>query len=65
MLTQYIVDWPLLQVGACLAGIFGMNMRSNLEQSAAFFWGITAAILLGCLWIYFAVMRYTRNKRIL
>ncbi|KXZ56683.1 hypothetical protein GPECTOR_1g615 [Gonium pectorale] len=52
-------------VGAMLAGIFGMNMRSNLEQSAVSFWGITAAIVLGCVWIYYAVMRYTRSKRIL
>ncbi|GLI68861.1 hypothetical protein VaNZ11_013406 [Volvox africanus] len=52
-------------VGAMLAGIFGMNMRSNLEHSALSFWGITAAIVLGCAWIYFAVMRYTRSRRIL
>ncbi|GLC35801.1 hypothetical protein PLESTB_000495700 [Pleodorina starrii] len=52
-------------IGAMLAGIFGMNMRSNLEHSALSFWGITAAIVMGCLWIFFAVMRYTRSKRIL
>ncbi|KAG2442877.1 hypothetical protein HXX76_002956 [Chlamydomonas incerta] len=52
-------------IGAMLAGIFGMNMRSNLEQSMLSFWGISAAIVLGCGWIFFAVMRYTRSKRIL
>lgn len=52
-------------IGAMLAGIFGMNMRSNLEHSALSFWGITAAIVLGCAWIFFAVMRYTQSKRIL
>ena len=52
-------------IGAMLAGIFGMNMRSNLEHSMLSFWGISGAIVLGCAWIFFAVMRYTRSKRIL
>lgn len=52
-------------VGAMFAGIFGMNMRSNLEASALSFWGVSGAIVLGCAYIFFAVMRYTRNKKIL
>lgn len=52
-------------VGAMFAGIFGMNMRSNMESSVASFWGISGAIVLGCAYIFFAIMRYTRNKKIL
>lgn len=52
-------------IGAMLAGLFGMNMRSNLESSALGFWGISAAIVLGCAAIFVAVMRYTQSKRIL
>jgi magnesium transporter len=52
-------------IGAMIAGIFGMNMRSKLETSVLGFWGVSAAICVGCLLVYLAVMRYTRRKRIL
>lgn len=52
-------------LGAMIAGIFGMNMKSMLELSVASFWGVTAAIVLGCTWVFIAIMRYTRAKRIL
>ncbi|KAG1674277.1 hypothetical protein FOA52_013466 [Chlamydomonas sp. UWO 241] len=52
-------------VGAMTAGIFGMNMRSMLEASVVGFWGVSAAIVLGCIGIVLAVLAYTRMKRIL
>ena len=52
-------------LGAMVAGIFGMNLRSTLEESIMGFWGTTAAIVAGCLWVVFALFRYTRRRRIL
>lgn len=52
-------------VGAMVAGIFGMNMRSMLEMSVASFWGVTGAIVVGCALVFGAIMRYTQAKRIL
>lgn len=52
-------------VGACVSGIFGMNLRSTLESSVVGFWGTTAAIITGCLWIFWVIYRYTKRKRIL
>lgn len=52
-------------LGAMIAGIFGMNMRSTLELSIAGFWGVTGAIVVGCFYIFLAIMRYTQRKRIL
>ncbi len=52
-------------IGAMIAGIFGMNMRSTLEMSVFGFWGVSGAIVVGCFFVYLAVMRYTRRKRIL
>jgi magnesium transporter len=47
------------------AGIFGMNMKSTLEMSVAGFWGVTGSIVIGCFYIFLAIMRYTQKKRIL
>jgi magnesium transporter len=47
------------------AGIFGMNMRSMLEASVLGFWGVSGAIVFGCLGIFLAVLAYMRMKRIL
>ena len=52
-------------VGAMVAGIFGMNMRSSLEHSVHSFWGVGFAIVLGCMGIFAAVLAYTRKRRIL
>ncbi|GAX82223.1 hypothetical protein CEUSTIGMA_g9651.t1 [Chlamydomonas eustigma] len=52
-------------IGAMVAGIFGMNMRSKLETSVASFWGIGLAIVLGCLGIFMAILKYTQRRRIL
>ncbi|MEW5303380.1 MAG: hypothetical protein WDW36_006080 [Sanguina aurantia] len=52
-------------VGAMFAGIFGMNMRHSLEHSAYSFWGISAIIVLGCAYVFAAIMAYTQRKKIL
>eukprot|EP00200_Dunaliella_tertiolecta_P018622 CAMPEP_0202398076 /NCGR_PEP_ID=MMETSP1128-20130828/1033_1 /ASSEMBLY_ACC=CAM_ASM_000463 /TAXON_ID=3047 /ORGANISM="Dunaliella tertiolecta, Strain CCMP1320" /LENGTH=824 /DNA_ID=CAMNT_0049001133 /DNA_START=49 /DNA_END=2524 /DNA_ORIENTATION=- len=52
-------------IGAVVAGIFGMNMRSMLENSILGFWGVACFILLGCTFLFFTILRYTRRKRIL
>ena len=52
-------------VGAMVAGIFGMNMRSKLEESFSGFWGTTGAILLGCVYLFYVIIAYTRRKKIL
>jgi hypothetical protein len=38
-------------LGAMVAGIFGMNLRSTLEMSVIGFWGTTAMIVLGSYWV--------------
>ncbi len=40
-------------------------MKSMLEMSVASFWGVSCAIVVGCVWVFVAIMRYTRHKRIL
>ena len=52
-------------IGAMIAGIFGMNLRSTFEESVIGFWGTTGAIVLGCFWVFVALYQYTRRKRIL
>lgn len=52
-------------IGAMIAGIFGMNLKSTLEESIIGFWGTTAAIVLGCFWIFIALYKYTCRRRIL
>ena len=52
-------------LGAMVAGIFGMNLRSTLEDSIIGFWGTTAGIVLCCLWVFYALYSYTRRRRIL
>lgn len=52
-------------LGAMIAGIFGMNMKSTLEMSVLGFWGTTLAIVVGCFYVFLAIMRYTQKKRIL
>lgn len=48
-----------------VASIFGMNLRSTLEMSVLGFWGTTVGIVVGCLWIFWVLFRYTKRKRIL
>ncbi|KAL4420840.1 hypothetical protein ABPG75_010496 [Micractinium tetrahymenae] len=52
-------------LGAMVAGIFGMNLRSTLEMSVVGFWGTTALIILGSYWVFYLIYKYTKRKRIL
>lgn len=52
-------------LGAMIAGIFGMNLTSTFESSVIGFWGTTAAIVFGCIFIVWALYSYTRQRRIL
>ena len=52
-------------LGAVVAGIFGMNLRSTCEESVVGFWGCTAAIIFGCIWVFAAIYKYMRQRRIL
>lgn len=52
-------------LGAMVASIFGMNLRSTLEASVIGFWGTTALIIAGSAWIFWIMYRYSKMKRIL
>ncbi|KAG6382436.1 hypothetical protein SASPL_157894 [Salvia splendens] len=52
-------------VGALVAGIFGMNLRSYLEERVFAFWLTTAAILVGALLGFSLMYAYLRQKKIL
>jgi CorA-like Mg2+ transporter protein len=52
-------------LGAVIAGIFGMNLRSTFEESIIGFWGTTAAIFVGCYLVYVWILRFTRKRKIL
>ncbi|CAH9119567.1 unnamed protein product [Cuscuta europaea] len=62
----------LLQVGAfCVAAgalvssIFGMNLRSYLEEHAFAFWLTTAGIIVGAVVTFFLMYKYLRTRKIL
>jgi Mg2+ and Co2+ transporter CorA len=52
-------------LGAMVASIFGMNLRSTLEMSVIGFWGTTIAIVAGSCWVFWVLYKYTKNRRIL
>jgi magnesium transporter len=52
-------------LGAVIAGIFGMNLRSTFESSIIGFWGTTAFIIAGCAFVYFRIYQWTRHRKIL
>ncbi|XP_047980765.1 magnesium transporter MRS2-11, chloroplastic-like [Salvia hispanica] len=52
-------------VGALFAGIFGMNLRSHLEERVFAFWLTTSAIFVGALLGFFIMYAYLRQKKIL
>eukprot|EP00210_Caulerpa_lentillifera_P009143 g8717.t1 len=51
-------------LGAMVSGIFGMNLRSNLEMSLMGFYGVTGLIIVGCFYIFFSLLLYTKRKSI-
>eukprot|EP00271_Cylindrocystis_brebissonii_P007539 TRINITY_DN21103_c0_g1_i1.p1 TRINITY_DN21103_c0_g1~~TRINITY_DN21103_c0_g1_i1.p1 ORF type:complete len:623 (-),score=85.43 TRINITY_DN21103_c0_g1_i1:438-2306(-) len=52
-------------LGALVAGIFGMNLRSKLEGSVGAFYLTAGAILLGGVLLFIAMFAYLRQRRIL
>ncbi|KAK8520622.1 hypothetical protein V6N13_030933 [Hibiscus sabdariffa] len=52
-------------VGALVAGIFGMNLRSYLEEQMFAFWLTTAGIVVGGVVAFFLIYSYLRGRRIL
>ncbi|KZV47180.1 hypothetical protein F511_05231 [Dorcoceras hygrometricum] len=52
-------------VGALIAGIFGMNLRSYLEEHVFAFWLTTAGIFVGALIGFFLMYSYLRKRKIL
>ncbi|KVH90637.1 Magnesium transporter MRS2/LPE10, partial [Cynara cardunculus var. scolymus] len=54
-----------LAVGALVSGIFGMNLRSYLEEHVFAFWLTTAGIVFGAVVAFFLTYSYLRSKKIL
>ncbi|KAJ0778342.1 putative magnesium transporter MRS2 [Helianthus annuus] len=54
-----------LAVGALVTGIFGMNLRSYLEEHVFAFWLTTGGIIFGALVAFFLTYSYLRAKKIL
>ncbi|KAG4113524.1 hypothetical protein ERO13_D13G228400v2 [Gossypium hirsutum] len=52
-------------VGALVAGIFGMNLKSYLEYHMFAFWVTTAGIIVGGVVAFFLIYSYLRGRRIL
>lgn len=52
-------------VGALIAGIFGMNLRSYLEEHVFAFWLTTAGIFVGAVIGFFLTYSYLRKRKIL
>ncbi|XP_057480209.1 magnesium transporter MRS2-11, chloroplastic-like isoform X3 [Actinidia eriantha] len=54
-----------IAVGALVAGIFGMNLRSYLEEHVFAFWLTTAGIIVGAVIAFFLMYSYLRTRKIL
>ncbi|XP_011044184.1 PREDICTED: magnesium transporter MRS2-11, chloroplastic isoform X2 [Populus euphratica] len=52
-------------VGALVAGIFGMNLKSYLEEHVFAFWLTTAGIIFGAVVAFFLMYSYLRARKIL
>ncbi|KAF6134316.1 hypothetical protein GIB67_005708 [Kingdonia uniflora] len=52
-------------VGALIAGIFGMNLRSYIEEHVFAFWLTTSGIIVGAVAAFFLMYTYLRARRIL
>ncbi|XP_024023795.1 magnesium transporter MRS2-11, chloroplastic isoform X1 [Morus notabilis] len=52
-------------VGALVAGLFGMNLRSYLEEHVFAFWLTTAGIIAGAVLGFFLVYSYLKKRKIL
>ncbi|XP_042452454.1 magnesium transporter MRS2-A, chloroplastic-like [Zingiber officinale] len=54
-----------VSVGALVAGIFGMNLKSYLEEKLCAFWLTTAGIIIGAVAAFFIVYSYLKSRRVL
>ncbi|CAO2814609.1 unnamed protein product [Amaranthus hypochondriacus] len=52
-------------IGALVAGIFGMNLRSYLEEHVFAFWSTTAGIFVGIIVGFFLMYAYLKKRKIL
>ncbi|GKV16628.1 hypothetical protein SLEP1_g27247 [Rubroshorea leprosula] len=52
-------------VGALIAGIFGMNLKSYLEEHVFAFWLTTAGIIFGAVVAFFLTYSYLKTRKIL
>ncbi|KAJ0966230.1 hypothetical protein J5N97_027368 [Dioscorea zingiberensis] len=52
-------------VGALIAGIFGMNLKSYLEEHVFAFWLTTAGIIVGAVAAFFIMYYYLKARKIL
>lgn len=52
-------------VGALVAGIFGMNLKSYLEERVFAFWLTTGGIIVGSLIAFFLMHSYLKTRKIL
>ncbi|XP_042510015.1 magnesium transporter MRS2-11, chloroplastic isoform X1 [Macadamia integrifolia] len=52
-------------VGALVAGIFGMNLKSYLEEHVYAFWLTTAGIIVGAVAAFYLLYSYLRIRKIL
>ncbi|OMO90302.1 Mg2+ transporter protein, CorA-like/Zinc transport protein ZntB [Corchorus olitorius] len=52
-------------IGALVAGIFGMNLKSYLEEHVFAFWTTTAGIFVGGIVAFFLMYWYLRARKIL
>ncbi|XP_062214955.1 magnesium transporter MRS2-A, chloroplastic [Phragmites australis] len=52
-------------VGALVAGIFGMNLKSYLEMNAWAFWATTGGIVVGAVAGFFLMYSYLKARKIL
>ncbi|TKY48598.1 Magnesium transporter MRS2-11 [Spatholobus suberectus] len=53
-----------LAIGALVAGIFGMNLKSYLEEHVFAFWLTTAGIIVGGIIAFFLMYSYLRVRKI-
>uniref|UniRef100_A0A0D9VXJ3 Magnesium transporter n=1 Tax=Leersia perrieri TaxID=77586 RepID=A0A0D9VXJ3_9ORYZ len=52
-------------IGALIAGIFGMNLKSYLETNAWAFWATTGGIVVGAVAGFFIMYSYLKARKIL
>ncbi|GLJ05180.1 hypothetical protein SUGI_0012890 [Cryptomeria japonica] len=52
-------------LGALIAGIFGMNLKSYLEERAFAFWLTTGGIIFGAMALFVLMHSYLKNRKVL